>query len=171
VCGAWLEELRQVVNGESRAALETIESVLRSALVGTTLPLGWYHGDYDFANLLYGPDDSVTGILDFEVFEPLGLPLIDFMVLLARRPIRQQGFAFGTLFVRSILERKLPPLEAELLEREMQTLGVDERLYRALALCCWLNHLRLRRDSWLVRSPSWLDENLHAVIDSIRRVL
>ena len=171
VCGAWLEELRQVVNGESRAALETIESVLRLALVGTTLPLGWYHGDYDFANLLYGPDDSVTGILDFEVFEPLGLPLIDFMVLLARRPIRQQGFAFGTLFVRSILERKLPPLEAELLEREMRTLGVDEWLYRALALCCWLNHLRLRRDSWLVRSPSWLDENLHTVIDSIRRVL
>ena len=171
VCGGWLDELRQVVRGGSRGALDTIESVLRSELVGNTLPLGWHHGDYDFANLLYGPDDSVTGILDFEVFEPQGLPLIDFLVLLARRPIRRQGFAFGTLFVRSILERKLPPLETELLEREMRTLGVDEPLYRALALCCWLNHLRLRRDSWLVRSPSWLDDNLHTVIDSVRRVL
>jgi aminoglycoside phosphotransferase (APT) family kinase protein/SAM-dependent methyltransferase len=170
-CGDWLTELRGVVSTESHEALDLIERVLRNALEGVTLPLGWYHGDYDFANLLYGPDDAVTGILDFEVFEPKGLPLIDFMVLLARRPIRRRGFAFGTLFVRAIFERKLPPLEAELLEREMRTLGIDEPLYRALALCCWLNHLRLRRDSWLVRSQSWLDENLHAVIDSVRRIL
>jgi hypothetical protein len=93
------------------------------------------------------------------------------MVLLARRPIRRRGFAFGTLFVRAILERTLPALEAGLLGREMRTLGIDESLYRALALCCWLNHLRLRRDSWLVRSPSWLDDNLHTVMKSVRRIL
>jgi aminoglycoside phosphotransferase (APT) family kinase protein len=151
--------------------LDTVERFLRDTLVGATLPLGWYHGDYDFANLLYGPDDTVTGILDFEVFDPRGLPLIDFLVLLARRPIRQREFAFGTLFVRFILERKLPPLETSLIEREMRTLGIDDRLYRALALCCWLNHLRLRRDSWLVRSPAWLEDNLHTVIESVRRVL
>ena len=50
-------------------------------------------------------------------------------------------------------------------------LGIDDRLYRALALCCWLNHLRLRRDSWLVRSPAWLEDNLHTVIESVRRIL
>jgi len=81
------------------------------------------------------------------------------------------GFAFGTLFVRSILEKRMPPLEAKLLAREVETLGIDERLYRALALCCWLDHLRLRRDSWLVRSPSWLEENLHDVIDAVGRML
>jgi SAM-dependent methyltransferase len=170
-CGLWLGELRAVVQDESRRALDTVERFLRDTLVGATLPLGWYHGDYDFANLLYGPDDTVTGILDFEVFDPRGLPLIDFLVLLARRPIRQREFAFGTLFVRFILERKLPPLETSLIEREMRTLGIDDRLYRALALCCWLNHLRLRRDSWLVRSPAWLEDNLHTVIESVRRVL
>jgi aminoglycoside phosphotransferase (APT) family kinase protein/SAM-dependent methyltransferase len=171
ICGTWLDELRHVVRTESAAGLDTIESLLRATLLGVTLPLGWHHGDYDFANILYGDDDRVTGVLDFEVFDPAGLPIVDLLVLLARRPIRQQGFAFGTLFVRSILERKLPPLETALLARELETLGIDERLYRALAICCWLNHLRLRRDSWLVRSPSWLDENLHTVIDGVRRVL
>lgn len=171
VCGDWLDELRNVVRAENRAALDLIDGILRDALLGRSLPLGWHHGDYDFANLLYGPDDGVTGILDFEVFDPEGLPLIDLLVLLARRPIRQQGFAFGTLFVRSILERKLPPLENEILEAELRTLNVDDQLYRALALCCWLNHLRLRRDSWLVRSPSWLKDNLHAVIETVRRTL
>jgi aminoglycoside phosphotransferase (APT) family kinase protein/SAM-dependent methyltransferase len=171
LCGAWLAELRATVGEEKRGTLDIIDTLLRDTLLGRTLPLGWHHGDYDFANLLYGEDDRVTGILDFEVFEPEGLPLVDLLVLLARRPIRRQGVAFGTLFVRAILDRALPPLETELLERELATLGIDDRLYRALAICCWLNHLRLRRDSWLVRSPSWLDDNLHTVIDSVRRTL
>jgi len=171
LCGRWLEELRGIVGREPRVALDAIERRLERTLVGRTLPLGWHHGDYDFANLLYGPRDAVTGILDFEVFDARGLPLIDLMVLVARRPIRRTGFAFGTLFARSILARKLPPLEARLLEEEMRTVGADEELYQALALCCWLDHLRLRRDSWLVRSPSWLDQNLHEVVEAVRRIL
>jgi len=171
LCGRWLEDLRGIVGREPRVALEAIERRLERTLVGRTLPLGWHHGDYDFANLLYGPRDAVTGILDFEVFDAHGLPLIDLMVLVARRPIRRKGFAFGTLFARSILARKLPPLEARLLEEEMRTVGADEELYQALALCCWLDHLRLRRDSWLVRSPSWLDQNLHEVVEAVRRIL
>lgn len=172
LCGDWLVELRGIVSERMKAPLAALEQELRSVLVGATLPLGWHHGDYDFANLLYGDNDEVSAILDFEVFEPRGLPLIDLLVLLARRELRRRGgFAFGTLFVRSILERRLPPLEAKLLAREVETLGIDERLYRALALCCWLDHLRLRRDSWLVRSPSWLEENLHDVIDAVGRML
>jgi SAM-dependent methyltransferase/uncharacterized protein YbaR (Trm112 family) len=171
LCGGWLDELRALVCEQSRDTLDAIESFLRNVLVGSTLPLGWHHGDYDFANLLYGPDDCVTGILDFEVFDPRGLPLLDLLVLLARRPIREQGFAFGTLFVDAILEGNLPPLERDIVERECRTLGIGDRLYRALALCCWLNHLRLRRDSWLVRSPSWLEDNLHTVLESVRRAL
>ena len=171
LCLQWLDELCGLVAEERRAPLVAMARFLERTLAGTTLPLGWHHGDYDFANLLYGPDDAVTGVLDFEVFSARGLPLIDLMVLLARRPIRQRGFAFGTLFARAILGRTLPPLEKGILEREMQTLGVDEALYQALALCCWLNHLRLRRDTWLVRSPSWLDENLHEVLEIVRRTL
>jgi aminoglycoside phosphotransferase (APT) family kinase protein/SAM-dependent methyltransferase len=171
LCGFWLAELKELVSAEHRGAFEAIAHLLQETLLGATLPLGWYHGDYDFANLLYGRGDRLTGILDFEIFDPQGLPLIDLLLLLARRPIRKGGMAFGTLFVRSILQRELPPLEAKLLATEMETLGIDERLYRAIALCCWLNHLRLRRDSWLVRSPSWLESNLHEVVESVRSVL
>jgi aminoglycoside phosphotransferase (APT) family kinase protein/SAM-dependent methyltransferase len=171
LCGAWLVELRDLVPAKSRDGVEAMAVMLRETLIGRTVPLGWYHGDYDFANLLYGPDDDVTGILDFEIFDPRGLPLIDLLCLLARRPIRSGGFAFGTLFVRSILGRELPPLEADLLAEEMRALEIDDRLYRALALSSWLNHMRLRRDSWLVRSPSWLDANLHAVVEILRNTL
>src|SRR5207249_1727696 len=84
LCGRWLEDLRGIVGREPRVALEAIERRLERTLVGRTLPLGWHHGDYDFANLLYGPRDALTGILDFEVFDAHGLPLIDLMVLVAR---------------------------------------------------------------------------------------
>jgi len=171
LCGAWLGELRELVRDDKRETLDAMTAFLREALIDTTLPLGWYHGDYDFANLLYGANDEVTGILDFEIFDPHGPPLIDLLLLLARRPIRRGGFAFGTLFVRSILQRDLPPLENDLLAEEMRAIGIDDQLYRAIALCCWLNHMRLRRDSWLVRSPSWLDDNLHAVVESVKQVL
>lgn len=171
LCGLWLAELKDLVGAVNRPAIDQVSNLLETALLGATLPLGWYHGDYDFANLLYGEDDGVSGVLDFEIFDPHGLPLIDLLLLLARRPIRKGGMAFGTLFVRSILHRELPPLEAKLLAAEMSTLGIDERLYRAIALCCWLNHLRLRRDSWLVRSPSWLESNLHEVVESVRSIL
>jgi len=171
LCGEWLAELRGIVQEDLRSTLEALERWLRGTLLGTRLPLGWQHGDLDFANLLYRPDDTVLGIIDFEVFEPRGLPLLDLLFLLARRPIRRRHLTFGTIFTRSILTRALPPLETGLLAREMRVIGADERLYRALALCCWLNHLRLRRDSWLVRSPSWLEANLHAVVDTVRSVL
>jgi aminoglycoside phosphotransferase (APT) family kinase protein len=170
LCGTWLGELTSLVPDAQRAGIIALARRLENALKGRTLPLGFHHGDYDFANLLYGDGEAVNAVLDFEVFEARGLPLIDLMVLLARRPIRKTGFAFGTLFARSILPRKLPRLEQELLEREIATLGVDEELYQALALCCWLNHLRLRRDSWLVRSPAWLEANLHEVLDTLRRM-
>jgi aminoglycoside phosphotransferase (APT) family kinase protein/SAM-dependent methyltransferase len=171
LCGTWLGELRGIVPESARETIDRISAFLDRTLRGAILPLGWHHGDYDFANLLYGPDDSVRGILDFEVFDAHGLPLIDLLLLLARRPIRKQGVAFGTLFVRSILGRELPPLEAGLLKRELAATGIDDEMYRAIAFCCWLNHLRLRRDSWLVRSSSWLDENLHAVVEHVRTTL
>lgn len=171
LCGDWLVELREIVRPDAREDLAAIEDWLRHALLGTTVPLGWHHGDYDFANLLYGESDQVTAILDFEAFDARGLPLIDLLLLLARRLIRRHGLSFGMLFVRAILTRSLPPLETELFDREARTIGADERLCQAIALCCWLNHLRLRRDSWLVRSPSWLEDNLHAVMASVRRTL
>ncbi len=171
LAGAWLTDLGRLVPETSRAGVAKLAEHLAGVLRGRTLPLGWHNGDYDFANLLYGADDRVGGVLDFEVFDPHGLPLIDLMVLLARRPIRKTGFAFGTLFARHILPRRLPRLEAALLERELRALDVDDELYQALALCCWLNHLRLRRDSWLVRSPAWLEANLHEVLDTVRRTL
>jgi aminoglycoside phosphotransferase (APT) family kinase protein/SAM-dependent methyltransferase len=171
LCGDFLAQLGGLVKDDGREALDAVARWLEATLIGRTLPLGWSHGDYDLANLFYGPDDRVSGILDFEVFDPRGLPLIDLLLLLARRSIRRHGVAFGTLFTRVILSRTLPPLEAELFEREFRAVGADERLYRALAICGWLNHLRLRRDSWLVRSPSWLDANLHAVVATVRRVL
>jgi hypothetical protein len=171
LCGTWLGELQALVAADKRDDLIAIETWLRATLIGRTVPLGWHHGDYDFANLLYGANDEVTAILDFEAFDARGLPLIDLLLLLARRIIRRHGLSFGMLFLRAILTRALPPLEAELFEREVRTIGADERLCQAIALCCWLNHLRLRRDSWLVRSPSWLDANLHAVVASVRRML
>jgi aminoglycoside phosphotransferase (APT) family kinase protein len=170
LCGDWLADLRAIVPA-AESALDAVEDRLRATLLGATLPLGWHHGDYDFANLLYGPGDAVTGILDFEAFDPRGLPLIDLLLLLARRLIRSDGMAFGDVFVRAILNGKLAPLEAELFAREVAIVGVDERTQRAIAVCSWLNHLKLRRDSWLVRSPSWLDANLHAVLDTVRSAL
>ncbi len=171
LCGRWLGELLAFVRGDVRADLEAIQQWLERTLIGTTVPLGWHHGDYDLANLLYGPDDAVTAILDFEAFDARGLPLVDLLVLLTRRLIRRHGLPFGTVFVRASLTRTLPPLEAELFAREQRRIGADERLCRAMALCCWLNHLRLRRDTWLVRSPSWLESNLHEVVVAIRRTL
>ena len=63
-----------------------------------------------------------------------------------------------------ILPRALPRFEAELLGRELESARADGRVYRALALCCWLEHVRLRRDSWLVRSRSWRRTNVEQVL-------
>jgi len=170
LCGDGIAQLQACVDPGRRGILDRLHRRLERTLVGVRLPLGWQHGDYDFANLLYGPDEALSGILDFECFEPRGLPLVDLLLLLARRPIRRRGLAFGTLVVQSILPRALPPLERELLAAEERALGIDDGLYAAFALCAWLGHMRLRRDSWLVRSPRWVDANVHAVLDHLREV-
>jgi aminoglycoside phosphotransferase (APT) family kinase protein len=168
LCGRWLSELEHCVDAERRPVLDRVGHVLRHALIGRTVPLGWYHGDYDFANLLYGPRDEVSGIIDFDLFDPRGLPLVDHMVLLARRPVRHGKVDFGALFLNSILPRAFPPFEGSLMEREIAAVGADDDLYRALALFAWLDHVRLRRRSWLVRSPRWRRDNVDVVLDGLR---
>jgi aminoglycoside phosphotransferase (APT) family kinase protein/SAM-dependent methyltransferase len=171
LCGNWLRELQGLVDEESRGVLAALEESLRATLVGRVIPLGWCHGDYNFGNFLFAPGDRMNGILDFEMFDPRGLPLLDLLHLVALRQRRRSTPGFGTLFLGSVLRRTLPKLEASLLDREMQLLGCDEPLYRALTFACWLNHLRLRRDSWLVRSPSWLATNFHPVVKQLRSML
>jgi aminoglycoside phosphotransferase (APT) family kinase protein/SAM-dependent methyltransferase len=166
--GRWLAELRSAVDPERRPVLDRITAVVRDTLVGRTLPLGWYHGDYDFANLLYDERDEVCGIIDFELFDARGLPLVDHMGLLARRLRRRASVGFGTLFLDGILPRAYAPLERSLLARELQAVGADDALYRALALFAWADHIRLRRDSWLARSPRWRRDNVDVVLDGLR---
>jgi aminoglycoside phosphotransferase (APT) family kinase protein len=164
LCGAWLGELRVHLADDHRRTLDRLAAELRETLLGATLPLGWYHGDYDFANLLYDRGDRLAGIIDFELFDARGLPLVDLMVLLARRAVRRRKVDFGTLFLNVILPRALPRFEASLLGQELEAARADGRLYRALALCCWLEHVRLRRDSWLVRSRAWRRTNVEHVL-------
>jgi aminoglycoside phosphotransferase (APT) family kinase protein len=168
LCGEWLLELRAAINPEHRPVLDRISDLLRDTLIGRTLPLGWYHGDYDFANLLYDARDRVSGIIDFELFDAHGLPLVDHMVLLARRHRRYVNLVFGTLFLRGIFPCDYPPLERRLLADEMDAVGADDTLYRALALFAWADHVRLRRDSWLARSARWRRDNVDVVLDGLR---
>jgi aminoglycoside phosphotransferase (APT) family kinase protein/SAM-dependent methyltransferase len=168
LCGDWLPELRVAVGPERRPILDRVGEILHETLVGRTLPLGWYHGDYDFANLLYDAHDRLSGIIDFELFDARGLPLVDHMVLLARRHRRRVNLGFGTLFLRGIFPCEYPPLERRLLTHEMDAVGADGALYRALALFAWADHVRLRRDSWLARSPHWRHDNVDVVLDGLR---
>lgn len=102
------------------------------------VPLVCMHGDFKIENVMYDQGDgALTGVIDWELSMPKGLPLLDLLYLLGfNRMIRGQSrsAALGALTVGDAVE----PEERELISNYLRRLGIAEcqRLPLAIAFLC-----------------------------------
>jgi aminoglycoside phosphotransferase (APT) family kinase protein len=114
--------------------LAQVDLALRAALLGSSLPLVWMHGDYKIENV--GIDSATrqpVSIIDWELAEPSGLPLIDLLYLLTyNRMIRRQS-TFAIVYQEVLAGAGWGAQETQMLERYAQTLDLDAQQRELLA--------------------------------------
>lgn len=91
--------------------LASLERAVRAAVMGMELPVVWVHGDYKIENLIF--DDTtreLLGVIDWELSDERGLPLLDLLYLLIYNRKRRESVdllsALGSLVLRGPKEEE-----------------------------------------------------------------
>lgn len=150
-----------------RPSIGRLRSELRKALLDRSVALSWIHGDYWPANVLVADDaQTVTGIIDWDLADSAGLPLLDVMhLILSMRMIEQQqemGVVVSTLLREPIWTRE----ERALLSSAWTKLPGSHIGRRQVLLLAWLRHVdHTRTKAQRFGGPTlWESQNIERVL-------
>lgn len=143
--------------------LERLESVLRASLGGAECPVVWMHGDFKIENVVVDERSArLLGVIDWELSEPEGLPLLDLWYLLLYNRMIERGVDFLTA-VRDILPpQQLVGEEAARCADYLRALDIPAGLVPGLAAALILHHAGRRMD---------MDPNDEREMDKLRLLL
>jgi aminoglycoside phosphotransferase (APT) family kinase protein len=148
-------------------ALDRLAVELQSALAGRTLAVSWVHGDFAPGNILVTPDGAtVTGIVDWELAAPDGLPQLDLVQLwLSTRMVVHQR-ELGDVVQELLDGADWLPHERALLEAAQSALPGEALRKRELVLLCWLRHItaNLTKSTRYAGHWLWRSKNIEAVL-------
>ena len=158
LCGSVGRRIQALLDVELAHRLQaTLEGVTQT-LEGASIPLVPRHGDFKLDNVLGTPRrPSSLRVLDWELWTPRGLPLLDAVHLVVSRARRREGIALGDAIGRW-LEHGLAPDDQRWVERVGP--DVDPRYTRLLPFLYWLDRVgpAAARGGW--PSPAWARANV-----------
>lgn len=145
-------------------SLSRLRETIGSSAAQLDFPLVWMHGDFKVENVMYDQrSGALTGVIDWELSMPKGLPLLDLLYLLAfNRMIRGQNRfeAFRALSLGEGLDQE----ECDLISDYLRRLEIPEaqRLPLAIAFVCHDIGCRIQWDvlppAALRRAAGFLDD-------------
>jgi len=143
--------------------LKDLWESLLDRVSGVVIPLVPRHGDFKLENILGEPGASTLRVLDWELWSPRGLPLLDAWHLIGSRRARGAGISLGETMCRWIL-----PVDLDVDERQVLgalSSGLDARFVAAAPLLYWLDRLGpiAARGAW--PSPGWERANVLRVLE------
>jgi hypothetical protein len=142
---------------------------LRASLDRQPIPGTYAHGNFWPGNVLYGADNSLTGVIDWDCATAASLPAVDLIYFLIRSYSLMRGGSFGEAFADWIDERSLPLLDG-CLTRHCQELMIPLALIVPLAYASWIQHLdaHCRFGTVTSHQARWLQRNVRVVLDRWR---
>ncbi len=154
-----------------RVLLDQIAGFLEQITAGQRLPLVLAHGDLKLSNLLINPASRrLTGILDWDMSELRGLPLLDILHLVLAKYRLSRSWSIGTAVTEILLPQGFEQTERRIIEDYKQRFGISEKLYRALMITYWAKHiLRNLVESGGSKHPAWMKENIIDVFQYMKR--
>jgi hypothetical protein len=162
-------QVRAVVRGAHRAALDGLEAELVAALSGREAARSWAHGDYNRTNVLLDQDENgvgrVSGIVDWTEGEQDGLVGADAVTLLLFEPILA-GRELGPLVLEGLAD---PGPVAEVVTGMQRRAGGPELPSRVMLLLTWLRHVggNLADSTRYAANPVWMHRNVRAVLQGL----
>jgi len=142
------EPLRRVeaqLGPESAPGLDSVRRELRTRLAGRTVRTVWTHGDYKIENVLFDPRSlAVRGVIDWDLSERHGLPLLDLLYLIAYNRIITQQQTIDRIVLDTILPPSFTPEEDRLYSGYAGALGLSSDHLPALHAMFWIHHMAYR---------------------------
>jgi Phosphotransferase enzyme family len=153
--------------GAHSEALARLADAAHRGIAGKAVARSWVHGDYVPANIFVTPDAGrVTGIVDWELADPDGLPQLDMVHLLLSTRVLVRRRELGQIVRELLIEPRLDDGERAALDLGWQGLPGDVLDLRSLILVCWLHVVSstLVRADRYVRSRLWVKLNVEGVL-------
>jgi SAM-dependent methyltransferase len=165
------EEVAQIgatlIDPGHRERFKAVGSYILEEASSRNLTTVWAHGDFGLGNCLGAPNSgSLSGVLDWEFAQRLGLPGWDllrlFTIVRTERAAVPQGEIVGRL-----LAEGLEASESTIWNRYAESFGVERQEVPFLLLTSWLNRVsqsfRSRKRHMNVK---WIDNYVIPVIES-----
>jgi len=134
----WIEHLNQRSPGYEES-IAKIESFIISNLQQFRLPSVINHGDAKLENFLLTPEYRVASIIDWELSQADGFPLLDLLYLIDYNLEVKQGCEFGQAFCQ-ILDNQLSEQDSELLADYCHQFNINQDERKLLMLIFFLHH-------------------------------
>ena len=118
-----------------------LENTLRKNLIGKDCPMVWMHGDFKIENVVvHERTGSLLGVIDWELSERQGLPLLDLWYLLLYNRQIERGEDFLTAVQSFLPPKELTSIETEVCNDYMRDLNIPARLVPCLVAALVLHH-------------------------------
>ncbi len=127
--------------------LDLLEATLLKSLANADFPVVWMHGDFKIENIVVDERSCrLLGVIDWEISEPEGLPLLDLWYLFLYNRQIERGADFLTVVQDVFPPRQFTGEEAALCAGYMRALDIPSRLVPALAGALILHHAARRME-------------------------
>ena len=155
--------------GPEKDHLATIGRYLDSVLRGQEIMLVRTHGDFKAGNVLFDADGRPSAIIDWEMSDPRGLPLLDILLLVTDISAREQGLKLPRVFLQEVLPGRLRPFLDRLVGQARRQLGIASALQPGLGMMFWIQYLN-RQLEWPYRAhheiaAAWVSEPLRRMAE------
>jgi len=125
--------------------LDKIEGSVRKLLSGKSLDMVFMHGDFKMENMILDCNSlEINGVIDWELADKEGLPLLDLLYLITYNKIVVTGIDQFAVIRQFLLEDKFTDEEQHLLNQYREQLDIDGALYEALLAMFIIHHLCVR---------------------------
>jgi aminoglycoside phosphotransferase len=165
ICAAPLRRAAALVDAPLAQRLLALGARLQTQLRGVPVPLVPRHGDFKLENVFGVPSaPEQARLLDWELWAPVGLPLLDAWHLVASRRARDAGCPLGTAVQRWLLSDELTDWERAIVARLAR--GLDPRYVALSPWLYWLDRIGpvAARGNW--PTPAWEQANVIPVVDA-----
>ena len=120
------------------------DAPLRQCVMGTTLPTVWMHGDYKVENVMYDQSRrQLTGVIDWELAQGPGLPLLDPLYLLFYNRLIRGEEHLNALRDLLLTDRRHTS-ERSMLQRYSAAIGLPAEASEALCAMYVAHHIGCR---------------------------
>lgn len=140
--------------------INSIENILREQLWEKRIKTVWLHGDFKIENVLINSKSlEVCGIIDWDLSQEEGFPLLDLLYLITYNRVIREKKAVEDIFLDTIIQKNFSEFEKHIFEAYIHLVGLEPNFIDILITMFWVYHIAYR-----IKIDSWPDKSVEKIL-------